>query len=123
MHGHSPGAYSLQSLKVFPGDPNYTVECLRRVLCQMFKNSPHRPERLHLVLDNCSKENKNKALFGFLALLKKRGIFKEVRLPQSATPNVRAPLLDRSKCLQTGTPNVLAASRILLTRPNVRCRA
>lgn len=77
-HGRTPGAYSLQSLRQFPGDPNFTIECLRRVLLDMETRSAHRPQHLHLVMDNCVKENKNKYLLSFLGALVHRRCFKEV---------------------------------------------
>ncbi len=38
------------------------------------------PRRLHLQLDNCGKDNKNKTLIGYLALLVAQGYFESIKL-------------------------------------------
>ena len=57
---------------------NATIEVLRRTLVYLDKRSPNMPPTLHLQLDNCGGENKNKYMFSFLSYLVQVGIFQEI---------------------------------------------
>ena len=57
-------------------DPNMTIEVLQHTLCTL----PTIPRKLYLQLDNCSRENKNRYVLAYLALLVHRKVFQEVEI-------------------------------------------
>ncbi|XP_046582541.1 uncharacterized protein LOC124289914, partial [Haliotis rubra] len=64
-----------------PGDANVTCTVLLYVLSRIAQlNHGHLPETLYLQADNSPKDNKNKTVLYFLALLVKLKIFKKVKL-------------------------------------------
>ena len=67
--------YGIIDYKQYAHDPNYTISVLTKVL-SMQKHKL--PRKLRLQLDNCFKENKNKAVFTFLALLVEIHMFDEI---------------------------------------------
>ena len=65
----------------WPHDPNLTVNTLVHILSECLPAMSKKrslPEKLYIQLDNCVRENKNKFVLTFLALLVQIGIFKEV---------------------------------------------
>jgi hypothetical protein len=48
------------------------------LLEEFVKDHGHLPKKLHLNLDNCWKENKNRYLFSFLTALLEKNIFIEI---------------------------------------------
>ena len=57
---------------------NITIDVLLKVLTEVHTSLKYIPEILYLWLDNCWKENKNKFLFGFCALLVNLKVLKKV---------------------------------------------
>jgi hypothetical protein len=78
VHGH--GAYAFNTLEDWPSDANLNIECLSRVLGDIGWDTLA-DKTLFLQLDNTTRENKNHALFGWLAALVKLRIIKEVCMP------------------------------------------
>lgn len=75
VHGRKTAAYL--DLHLWPHDSNLTMN----VLLDILRNEKSElPATMYLQLDNCFRENKNKFVFGFLALLIHLKIFKEVSL-------------------------------------------
>jgi hypothetical protein len=61
----------------WPKGANATIEVIQRTLRHLESQGPL-PEVLYLQMDNCWRENKNRYLFGYLALLVFRRIFRTV---------------------------------------------
>jgi len=61
----------------YPHDCNLTLTSLLCTLHEIVKKG-QLPRYLRLQMDNCVRENKNKYVLGFLALLVQRRIFLEV---------------------------------------------
>lgn len=61
---------------MFPHDPNLTIEVLRQTLLRVGAV----PQKLYIQLDNCARENKNKALFAFCAWLVLLHVTEEVEV-------------------------------------------
>lgn len=79
-HGHTPSRFALLYPKnAFPGDPNITIETIRRVLLRVEDAEGSLPPILSVTLDNCGSENKNKQLMAYLANLVEMGCFQEVQ--------------------------------------------
>ena len=81
LHTQSPhGKLPLVFLDMlqWPHDSNLTVTTILNALVEADKVRPL-PERLYLQLDNTVRENKNKYVLGFCALLVEKRIFKKVR--------------------------------------------
>ena len=79
IHGHAPLIYTLPDH--VPNGSNVTIECLQRTLHHLEATSyanEQLPDRLYLQLDNTSRQNKNRYLFGYLACLVAMGVFTEV---------------------------------------------
>lgn len=74
---HGRRNYAFVDVNLFPHDSNLTINVLLHILLKEAKERPL-PPTLYLQLDNCWRENKNRYVFGFLAMLVKLGIFKEV---------------------------------------------
>ena len=79
VHGHGSEGYV--DFLQWPHDPNLTIDVLLRVLKEylpQIAKSGGLPAKLYLQLNNCVRENKNKFVLTFLALLVKQGVFQEV---------------------------------------------
>lgn len=74
---HGRRSYAFVDLNLWPHDSNLTINVLLQVLEREAREGPL-PPKLYLQLDNCWRENKNKFVFAFLAMLVKLGVFKEV---------------------------------------------
>ena len=64
-----------------PNGSNVTIEVIQRSLHHLEATSyaeGHLPNKLYIQLDNTSRQNKNKFLFGYLGCLVATGVFKEV---------------------------------------------
>ena len=69
-------AYAYIDMLQFPHDSNMTIHVLLSVLKEM----ETLPPILNLQLDNTARENKNRFVLGFCALLVSKKIFKKVRI-------------------------------------------
>ena len=74
---HGKGTYGYFDYVQWPHDSNLTITTLLLTLAQIAKDGPL-PRKLLLQMDNCIRENKNKYVFEFLALLVEIGTFTEV---------------------------------------------
>ncbi len=74
---HGIGAFNYFDFSQWPHDCNLTLCTLLETL---LKVAAHQPlaHRLFVQMDNCVRENKNKYVMGFCALLVEAGIFTEV---------------------------------------------
>ncbi len=72
---HGKLAYCFLDMLQYPHDSNMTIHVLLSVLKEMEKLPPV----LNLQLDNTSRENKNRYVFGFCAHLVAKKIFRKVR--------------------------------------------
>ena len=80
LHTQSPCgklAFAFIDLLQWPHDSNLTITVLISVLLEYSKDHPL-PEKLHLQLDNTSKENKNRYVLGFCGALVQLKVFKNV---------------------------------------------
>eukprot|EP00731_Ephydatia_muelleri_P017858 Em0010g956a len=64
----------------FPQDSNLTLSILLSILNNINRKEHRLPDTLYLQMDNCSRENKNKYVYGVLGYLVLKGIFRKVRL-------------------------------------------
>ena len=79
VHGRGAWVYTMSHR--FPADPNVTIEVLQRVLTDLSEESGGPlPKKLYLQLDNCVRENKNRAVMAYLCWLVQRRIFKEIHV-------------------------------------------
>lgn len=62
----------------WPHDANLVLN----ILLDLLKIREFLPDLLYIQLDNTARENKNKYVLAFLALLVEEGIFSEVRICQ-----------------------------------------
>ena len=63
----------------WPHDSNLTISIINKVLLMhMEKNNGVLPPILYIQMDNTSRENKNKFVLGYLALLVESGILRKV---------------------------------------------
>ena len=72
-------AYAFVDLLQYPHDSNLTITILMKVLqsyCELYQKLP---ETLYLQMDNTCRENKNKYVFSFCAILVEMKIFKKVK--------------------------------------------
>ena len=80
IHGHCSQVF-IDFLQ-WAHDPNLTTNILVKVIYEHFKHLKETysifPSKLYLQLDNTARENKNKAVLEFLALLIQQGVFAEV---------------------------------------------
>ena len=74
---HGRRSYAFVDVHMWPHDSNLTMNILLSILLDQSKEDGL-PSTLFLQLDNCFRENKNQFVFGFLALLVQKKIFKEV---------------------------------------------
>ena len=87
MKCHLVGVISHGNQKVFtytiterwPHGSNLTIEILQRTLTMLEQDS-RLPPVLYLQMDNCSRENKNQFVLGFLCWLVARRIFREIQM-------------------------------------------
>eukprot|EP00731_Ephydatia_muelleri_P036499 Em0266g2a len=75
-HGH--GEYAYLSFGEFPQDSNLTLSILLSILNNINRKEHRLPDTLYLQMDNCSRENKNKYVYGVLGYLVLKGIFRKV---------------------------------------------
>ena len=74
---HGTGSFCFYDYLQWPNDCNLTIFAILSTLIELSKHRPL-PPKLLIQMDNCVRENKNKYVFGFLALLVELNIFKEV---------------------------------------------
>lgn len=77
-HGH--GEYAYLSFGEFPQDSNLTLSILLSILNNINRKEHRLPDTLYLQMDNCSRENKNKYVYGVLGYLVLKGIFRKVSM-------------------------------------------
>jgi hypothetical protein len=78
VHGYGPWIYTMSR---YPADSNVTIEVLQRVLTDLSNESGGPlPKKLYLQLDNCGRENKNKAVMAYVSWLINRKIFISVEV-------------------------------------------
>jgi hypothetical protein len=71
--------YVFMDILQWPHDSNLTTSIISRVLfLHMQQNGGVLPPVLYVQMDNTSRENKNKFVMGYFALLVKCGIFRKV---------------------------------------------
>jgi hypothetical protein len=77
---HGVGSWVYTMSERLAADSNLTIEVLQRVLIAVEKKRGRLPKRLCLQMDNCTRENKNKYVLGYLSWLVERGIFESIEL-------------------------------------------
>ena len=88
VHTRSPSgkiAYAFTDVLQYPHDSNMTIHVLLSVLRE---RKDKLPPVLNLQLDNTSRENKNRYVLGFCALLVSKKIFKKVCIHTSINMHV-----------------------------------
>ena len=65
---------------IFENGSNMIITIIFLLLQEFIKDHKALPKKLHLNLDNCWKENKNRFLFSFLASLLELNIFQEISI-------------------------------------------
>ena len=77
---HTKGklTFAYYDLLRYPHTANRTIDVLLRVIIEVYGLLQCIPEVLYLQLDNCWKENKNKYIFEFCALLVDLHLFKRL---------------------------------------------
>ena len=76
---HGVGNFGYFDFIQWPHDCNLTITTLLFTLANIAHNG-YLPRRLLLQMDNCVRENKNKYVFGFLALLVEKKSFNEASM-------------------------------------------
>ena len=76
LHGHQ--THFFVDIMQWPHDSNLVFNCIMLALLHQYKEDGVLPTILNLQLDNCGRENKNKYVLGFVALLVQRDFVKEV---------------------------------------------
>ena len=74
---HGSGSHYYFDFLQFPHDSNLTLCALMKTLQEM-SATRILPPKLMIQMDNCTRENKNRFVFGFLSLLVELNIFTEV---------------------------------------------
>ena len=74
---HGTGNFCYYDFLQFSHDCNLTIICILFTLLEI-SNQRSLPPKLLVQMDNCVRENKNKFVFGFMALLVEMNIFSEV---------------------------------------------
>ena len=74
---HGQGVYGYFDVCQWKHSSNMTIIILLNILF-MYRDSL--PEVLYLQMDNCARENKNKYVFAFCALLVELGIFRKIKV-------------------------------------------
>lgn len=80
IHTRSPHGkiiYAFYDIMQWPHDSNLILQVLNHILHD-FKTKL--PDTLYLQLDNCYRENKNRYVLGYCALLVQKKVFKKVKL-------------------------------------------
>jgi hypothetical protein len=77
---HGVGSWVYTMADRFKSDSNVTIEVLQRVLAEIEAKKGRLPRKLYLQMDNCTRENKNKYVLGYLSWLVQRGVFDEIEL-------------------------------------------
>ena len=80
IHTRSPRGkiiYAFYDIMQWPHDSNLILQVLNHILHD-FKTKL--PDTLYLQLDNCYRENKNRYVLGYCALLVQKKVFKKVKL-------------------------------------------
>ena len=77
---HGVGTWVYTMLDNWNSDSNVTIEVLQRVLTIIEKEKGVLPKTLYLQMDNCTKDNKNKYVFGYLCWLVQRGVFQTIEV-------------------------------------------
>ena len=76
---YGKNVYVFMDILQWPHDSNMTASIINRVLfLHMEKNDGILPPVLYVQMDNTSRENKNKFVIGYFALLVENGIFRKV---------------------------------------------
>ena len=75
---HGKIVYAFVDLLQYPHDSNLTITILLKVLHSYVELSQKIPETLYLQMDNTCRENKNKFVLAFCAMLVEMNIFKKV---------------------------------------------
>lgn len=76
LHGHNPRASVFVSTPSTKNDSNLTIECLMRTL--MAAQDIHTCDVVYVQMDNCVRDNKNKYVFSFWAMLVQCNVFRKV---------------------------------------------
>ena len=76
---HGKIAYTFVDLLQYPHGSNLTITIILKVLLNFVEQKQMLPETLYFQMDNTVRENKNKYLLGFCAMLVEMKIFKKVR--------------------------------------------
>ena len=71
-------AYSFVDLLQWPHDSNMTMSLIIHVLSKYISDGRNLPDVLYIQMDNTSRENKNKYVMGFCAILVQLKVFKKV---------------------------------------------
>jgi hypothetical protein len=71
-------AYSFVDLLQWPHDSNMTISLITHTLSKYTSDGHNLPDVLYIQMDNTSRENKNKYVIGFCAILVQLKIFKKV---------------------------------------------
>ena len=77
--GYGKKVYAFVDTLQWPHDSNLTINVLEEVLARLHTKSGILPEVLYLQMDNCFRENKNRYIFAYCALLVELKIFRKVR--------------------------------------------
>jgi hypothetical protein len=65
--------YAFSHAENILGDPNLTIETLQRSFKAVERDLGKLPPKLHIQVDNCSRENKNSIVLNWFATLQERG--------------------------------------------------
>lgn len=74
---HGKLAFVFLDLLLWPHDSNLTATIILKALLKFIEDRPL-PPTLYIQMDNTARENKNKYVFGFCALLVQMGVFEKV---------------------------------------------
>ena len=91
IHTRSPHGkiiYAFYDIMQWPNDSNLILQVLNNILHDFKAKLPN---ILYLQLDNCFRENKNRCVLGYCALLVQRKVFKKVTF--AACLHFNAPIL------------------------------
>ena len=75
---HGKIAYTFVDLLQYPHGSNLTITIILKVLLKFTELKKMLPENLYIQMDNTARENKNKFMLGFCAMLVQLNIFKKV---------------------------------------------
>ena len=76
---HGKRTYIYIDILRWPHDCNLVIEVLDRVLLDRIRIHGYVAPTLYLQLDNCWRENKNRYMFGYCAMLVEGGVFRKVQ--------------------------------------------